>query len=801
MLTRLASPALDAVRIDGAHIHRSDGCIATVIESGDVDVAALDASRHSIAVAGFARLCRTLDVPLQIVVQVRRWQEEDTSSGPASRALSLADAAHVETSPRPAAHAMALADATHVETSCGPAAHAMALADATHVETSPGPAPHPPALADAAHLGTAAHRMHEGEGPRGPVPHGLSLGDMLREATAAHRRRVLQQRPAFARTILFVPTATNAADADRAARLVLDVLAAAGVGGQQLRGDALTARLRDAMGATDTDNGDCIIPPPWSRQPTSALIGQLHVRAVVLRRLPGVAVEPGWLAPLLDVRADCDVSLHITPVGVADAMSAISRRLRTLRADQLVELDRESYGDAHLAVGVDSALDLRGRLARNEGRAARISLVAVARGHDLAELDAASEALRSAAASTLAHCDLTHLQHLEAAASAWPLGRDLLDATKLVDTTALSTCLPWTSTTCDDPGGYALGSAISSGTPVRIAPFDTTHHGNANIAVIAASGQGKSYVIGSVVLEAAARGVGSVIVDPEGEYERIVRALGGDYLRLAAGCDTSLNIFDVGGDEQRAETAAAVVELVAVLCGGELDEVERAHVDAAASSAIAIAARAGRVPVLGDCLHALAGTAPRAALVLRRFCSGPLGELFNRPTSAHLDSPVVGVSLRDLGTELVPAATLIVAEWLWSLVRRDRRERHVVFDEVGLLCAHPPLRTLLVQLARRCRKYGASLVVATQNAGDLLATAEGTVVATNPAVVLLGGHRGAETARMEAAFALTTAQRRFLEGAGRGDFLLLAGARRLPIHVEVSPLHHALLTGQPRPAE
>ena len=377
------------------------------------------------------------------------------------------------------------------------------------------------------------------------------------------------------------------------------------------------------------------------------------------------------------------------------------------------------------------------------------------------------------------------------------MGHDLLDAAKLVDTTALSTCLPWTSTTCDDAGGYALGSAVHTGTPVRIAPFDTTHHGNANIAVIAASGQGKSYAIGALVLEAAARGVGSVIIDPEGEYERVVRALGGDYATLAPGCATSLNMFDVGGDEQRADTAAAVVELVAVLCGGRLDEVERAHVDAAASDAIATAAREGRVPVLGDCFEALAETSPRPALVLRRFCGGPLGDLFNRPTSARLGAPVVGVSLRDLGTELVPAATLIVAEWLWSLVRRDRRERHIVFDEVGLLCAHPPLRTLLVQLARRCRKYGASLVVATQNAGDLLATPEGTVVATNPAVVLLGGHRGAETARMEAAFALTTAQRRFLESAGRGEFLLLAGSRRLPVRVEVSPLHHALLTGQP----
>ena len=699
MLARLAAPPVDAVRVEGARLHRSDGAVATIVESGDVDVTALDAARRGVAVAAFARLCRSIDCPLQIVVQVRHWDGGDD--------------------------------------------------------------------------------IHD------VAPLGASLGVALRDAGAVQRRRMLRRRPAFRRAILFVPSAARVEDAERAARLVLDTLNTAGVGGHVLRDDA----LRRAAGHDQ--------PQRWTRRRTHATVGDLHLRAVVLRRLPGVAVEPGWLAPLLDVRAECDISLHITPVGVADAISAIGRRLRTLRADQLVALDRESYGDAHLAAGVDSALDLRTRLARNEGRAARLSLVAVARGHDPAELDAATEALRTASTATLAHCELAHLQHLEAATSAQPLGRDLLDATKLLDSTALSTCLPWTSTTCDDPGGYSLGSAISTGTPIRVAPFDTAHHGNANVAVIAASGQGKSYAIGALVLEAAAHGVGSVIIDPEGEYEHVVRSLGGDYASLAPGCDTSLNIFDVSGDEPRADTAAAVVELIAVLCGGALDEVERAHVDAAVAQAIAAAQRAGRVPLLGDCLGALAATTPRAALVLRRFCSGPLGDLFNRPTSARLDARVVGVSLRDLNAELVPAATLIVAEWLWSLVRRDRRERHVVFDEVGLLCAHPPLRTLLVQLARRCRKYHASLVVATQNAGDLLATPEGTVVATNPAIVLLGGHRGAETARMEEAYALTTAQRRFLESAGRGDFLLLAGARRLPVHVEVSPLHHALLTGQP----
>jgi type IV secretory pathway VirB4 component len=295
-----------------------------------------------------------------------------------------------------------------------------------------------------------------------------------------------------------------------------------------------------------------------------------------------------------------------------------------------------------------------------------------------------------------------------------------------------------------------------------------------------------------------------VVIDPEGEYEPLIGALGGDYLRLAPGCGAALNVFEAGDlDEgeaaRRAEVVAAVVDLVNVLCGESLDEVERAHVDAAASAALDRARGRRRPALLGDCLAPLRAACPRVATVLGRFCTGPLGELFNRPTTLRLDGPVAGVSLRDLREELVPAATLVVAEWLWSLVRRQRAQRHLLFDEVGLLCAHAPLRRLLTQLARRCRKYGVSLVVATQNAGDLLATEEGTVVATNPSIILLGGHRGAETARMQRAYGLTDAQRHGLESAARGDFLLLAGDRRLGVHVDQPPLHHALLTGTPPP--
>jgi hypothetical protein len=274
-----------------------------------------------------------------------------------------------------------------------------------------------------------------------------------------------------------------------------------------------------------------------------------------------------------------------------------------------------------------------------------------------------------------------------------------------------------------------------------------------------------------------------------------VAALQWTYVHLAPGTDVAVNVFDTGEDAEEAVTA--VTELVNVLCGGRLNDVQRALVDGAARDAQRRGVTAGRRPLLEDCLPQLEARAEDVAAVVRRHCRGGLGALFNRPTSLRLQSGTSAVSLRDMPAEHVGAATLITARWIWWLIRHRRRQWHIVFDEVGSLVAHAPLRTLLVQLARRCRKYSASLVVATQNAHDLLATAEGSVVATNAAIALLGGHRPAEAAHMELAFGLTPAQRRFIESAGRGEFLLLAGDRRLEVRVEVPELHRQVLAPAP----
>ena len=700
-LGAIGSAALRRAPIDNQIVIRNDCCerggrLSAVLATTDLDIEALDPARKAAAAAAFARMCHTLERPMQLLIRVRRLNDPDA----------------------------------------------------------------PAAEGQHSRLDDAMHRY---------------WADQMRDGER-HTRQVF-----------VILSAQTSATLDSACAQACDRLGALGVGARRLDGDALVAAV--------TDGFDINAATIWSEHREHAAVGDLVVCGHTLQRLPGHPVSPGWLAPLLVVQAEADIAIHLEPAPLGDALGRLNRRLRDFSAHRMLEVERGALGDVHVDIGLDAATALRERLARNLGRPLHLSVIATARATSIDELQARSDGLRLGFASALIGVEVTHFRHLAAHVSTLPLGINALRASKLVDSTAAATCIPWIEAGCSDPDGYRLGAATRSGLPVRVAPFDTTRHSNPNIAVFAASGHGKSFAIGTLVLEAAVAGVNSVIIDPEGEYRGLVTALGGRYLELAPGTDAAVNVFE-GAVDDAEETIAAVVDLVTVLCGDGLGDVERAVVDAAGRDALQRALSERRTPLLEDCLPMLDVEARPVAMVVRRFCTGGLGALFNRPTSLEVDSGVCAISLRDMPPEHVAAATLIVARWLWELVRRDRRRRHIVFDEVGALCVHRPLRDLLVQLARRCRKYSASLVVATQNAQDLLGTDEGSVIATNCAVVLLGGHRAAETARMEHAFGLTETQRSFLETASRGEFLLLAGDRRVAMRIEVPELHRSILTDE-----
>jgi type IV secretory pathway VirB4 component len=189
---------------------------------------------------------------------------------------------------------------------------------------------------------------------------------------------------------------------------------------------------------------------------------------------------------------------------------------------------------------------------------------------------------------------------------------------------------------------------------------------------------------------------------------------------------------------------------------------------------------------------------------LRRWVQGSLGQMFSSPTNVDLEAPMVTFGMRELREEMVAPVHFLLAEALWARIKRKDHRRMLVVDELGLLFEDPTIRRFVVSLARRIRKYDGSLVFATQNPGDLLSSDQGTVVATNPAVVFFGAQRPGEAAKLQEAFRLSPHQRAYLETARRGDFLLAAGADRLTVQVQAphwqeEAMHRARAAVRPPP--
>jgi Helicase HerA, central domain len=522
-----------------------------------------------------------------------------------------------------------------------------------------------------------------------------------------------------------------------------------------------------------------------SEQPTAFRDSHGWHRTWYLDRYPGTELEPGWLLNLVPPGLQITLAWHAHPLPAAWIIEFLQRQLVSMRATRMIDAEKGAT-DPLLTGAMPNVEDLQKRLAANQERAFHVSVYLTLTAADEQLLNAGAQLVEAAAQAGLTRIRQTHFRQFEGRLGTLPCGVDALKRCRVLDTSSLTTLFPWLDADVHDSNGLVLGRCTATGTPIKLDPFETPKHANANIGVFGHSGAGKTYLLSTIAMGALGLGVQVFIVDPEHEYGRIATQLGGVDVQLALGSGHALNVLDLQPPEGRGETwlgpaVADAGDLIAVIAGG-LSEVERAIAEAALHQAYADLDQ----PVLKDVVHRLPKSS-RLEQVLKRWVEGSLGAMFSAPTNVDLEAPMVVFGMRELREELVPAVHFLLAEALWSRIKARRRRRLLIVDELGLLFDDPTIRRFVVTLARRIRKYDGSLVFATQNPGDLLSSEAGLVVATNPAIHFFGAQRPGEAQKFQKAFQLSDVQRSQLETANRGDFLLSAGPDRLAIRVQAPP--------------
>ena len=515
-------------------------------------------------------------------------------------------------------------------------------------------------------------------------------------------------------------------------------------------------------------------------------------------RLPGGELEAGWVHRLIPRGLNVSLAWHAAPLPVAWTVEYLQRQLVGMRATRIQE-QNTGTADPALAGALPAAEELQRRLASSQEKAFHVSTYLTLTAPTRESLEAGARRIEAAARAVLCHVQPCTFRMFDGYLATRQLAVERLQRKRVLDTSTLVTFFPWLDAELVQPGGLVIGHSRATGFPVTVDPFAQSHHANANIAVFGHSGAGKTYLLSSLAMGALGLGVQVYVIDPEHEYGELAKQLGGVDVPLALGSGHAINVLELRPADRRDESwigpaTADAVDLCETICGG-LDERERALIE----SAVRRAYHDADPPLLRDVAANLPADS-RVAAILTRWVHGSLGQMFSAPTNIDLDAPIVVFGMRELRDEMVAPVHFLLAEALWTRIKRKDRRRMLIVDELGLLFEDPTIRRFVVSLARRIRKYDGSLVFATQNPGDLLSSDQGAVVATNPAVLFFGVQRPGEAAKLQRTFHLSRQQRSFLETARRGDFLLAAGAERLAVEVKAPPWQEDMMRRAREPA-
>jgi type IV secretory pathway VirB4 component len=543
-----------------------------------------------------------------------------------------------------------------------------------------------------------------------------------------------------------------------------------------------------------------------------------YARVLVVIGYPRTVV-PGWLTPLLEFEHPIEVSLHVQPLETASIVKLLGHKLVQLQSSRLVDLRGGRLADPEREVAFEDAERLRDALQRGEQRVFSVSLYVLLRASSPRALDDLTRRVESTLDGMLAHSRVAILEQERAFHACLPVGRDDLLAYRNLDTTSLATTFPFTSSSLSMDRGVLYGVATRSQSPVIVDPFDASLE-NANMAVFAMAGAGKSYFVKLMALRNLLAGVDFLVVDPEDEYRAVCQAADGQYVRLASSSAHHLNPFDLpppatsaDGIDILAEQVTAVLGLLDVMLaepGATLNAYERATLDRAIYQAYAAqgitadpASHACPAPVLRDLQSALEDIATDVgvglAARLRRYVSGSLaGGLFAGQTNVALNRRLVVFNIQALEEELRPLAMHLIANFVWNRVRRERRPRLLVIDEAWSLLRYPEGGQFVSAMARRARKYYLGVVTITQDAADFLRSEHGRAVLVNAATKLLLKQDATTVDAISDAFQLTPDERQYLLGASKGEGLLFARGARLALTIEASPAEHRLATTAPR---
>ncbi|MDD5606037.1 MAG: ATP-binding protein [Patescibacteria group bacterium] len=520
-------------------------------------------------------------------------------------------------------------------------------------------------------------------------------------------------------------------------------------------------------------------------------------------------VETNWLSPIINYDINLDISMHMYPVDNENIMRVLRRKVAEMESSLRIQQEKGAIRDPELEIAYQDAEELRDRLQRGLERFFHLGLYITVYAKSLEELDSMSGHVEKVLGGQLIYTKPALLQMAEGFNSSLPLGLDEINVVRNMTTSSLATTFPFTSVDLTTGRGVLYGVNRHNNSLIL---FDRFELENANMAVFAKSGGGKSYAVKLEILRSMMLGTDVIVIDPEDEYKSLTDAVGGSYVSISLNSEKRINPFDLPdlGEDASGEKVlrAAVITILGLmnLMLGKLNPEEDALMDKAIRETYAVKditddlkTHKNQPPTMEDLQNVLDNMSGAESLSQRlsKYTRGTFSGVFNQPTNFELDRGLLVFNIRDLEESLRPIGMYVVLNYIWNKIRFEQRKRLLVIDEAWILMQHEDSAKFLYSIAKRARKYFLGLTTITQDVEDFLGSKYGKAVVANSSLQLLFRQSPASIDIIADTFNLTDGEKFLLLESAVGEGLFFAGTNHAAIKVVASFVEDRIVTSDP----
>jgi len=554
---------------------------------------------------------------------------------------------------------------------------------------------------------------------------------------------------------------------------------------------------------------DIIAPPAIEVDFNHILIGTKYFRTLFASGYPKF-VGANWLSSLINFEFPVDISTFYYPVDSRLVMQRLKRKIGEMEATINIDLEAGKVVDPRVKVALSDAKDLQESLAKGTEKFFHFAMYITIHASSLAGLEKVYKNLEQSLGAIGVVIKPATLQQEQGYQSIVPVGLDKLYYTRNMDTTSLATTFPFVSSNLTMNKGVLYGVNKHNKSLVI---FDRYELENANAVIFATSGAGKSYLVKLEALRGLMFGNESIIIDPEKEYEKLCKTIGGEYISFSQDGDKKLNPFELSGVAEEGEDELRMKiqtlhGLIKIMMGGKIE----AHESAVLDRALILTYKEKGItpdpethknppPLMEDLykvLQAMAEEEARSiAIRLEKFIRGSAAGIFDRQSTVDIKNTFTVFSIRELSDDLRPIAMYMMLDFIWNKVKTDRRKRLLIIDEAWWMMQYEDAAKFIHSIAKRARKYWLGLTTITQDVEDFLDIDYGKAIITNSAIQILMKQSSAAVDRLQKVFYLSDGEKNFLLSAGIGEGLFFAGPSHVAIQVIASESEHQLITADP----